>query len=87
MSGSPLSSDDIQWVETYRAEVVKAFGVLFAEAADRFADGQRLVRRFNEAVDAVLKGTSFRAVDEAHNELCIARAADEYQAAIFVPGL
>jgi len=74
MSGRTLDAGDIEWLENYRAEVLKSFGTIFAEAADRFPDGERLWPRFNEAVDYVLKGSSFRAVDEAHNELCIARA-------------
>ncbi len=74
MSGKALTDDQIAWLEEYRAEVVKAFTAIFTEAADRFPDGERLLRRFNEAVDAVLKGSTFRAVDEAHNELCIAKA-------------
>jgi hypothetical protein len=73
MSGRALTEDQIAWLEEYRAEVVKAFTAVFAEAADRFRDGERLLCRFNEAVDAVLSGSSFRAVDEAHNELCVAK--------------
>ena len=74
MSGKPLADDQIAWLEEYRAEVVKAFTATFADTKDRFSDGERLLRRFNDAVDSVLKGSSFRAVDEAHNELCIAKA-------------
>lgn len=74
MTGRTLTADEIQWVEGYRAEVVKAYGAIFAEEADRFPDSERLLRRFNDAADSVLGGSSLRAVDEAHNELCIARA-------------
>ena len=74
MSGKPLADDQIAWLEEYRAEVVKAFTAIFADTKDRFSDGERLLRRFNDAVDSVLKGSSFRAVNEAHNELCIAKA-------------
>jgi hypothetical protein len=40
----------------------------------RFQGGERLLQRFTQAVTQALKGdrTYFRAVDEAHNELCIA---------------
>lgn len=69
-----LTAEDIQRVEAYRAEVIETFGGILAGARDRFAGGDKLLQRFNDAVDLVLKGASFRAVDEAHNELCIARA-------------
>jgi hypothetical protein len=74
MSGRPLTTDQISWLEEYRLEVAQAFTAIFAAVADRFSDGERLLRRFNEAVDSVLKGSSFRAVDEAHNELCVAKS-------------
>ncbi len=59
MSGSTLTEDQIAGLEEYRAEVVKTFTAIFAQAGDRFRDGERLLRRFNEAVDAVPKGASF----------------------------
>jgi hypothetical protein len=74
MTDRTLDEDDIRWLEGYRSEVVKTYGDLFAKEADRFPDGEQLLRRFNEAVDATLKGASIRAAEEAHNELCIARA-------------
>jgi len=74
MAGRKLTDEDITWLEGYRAEVVRAFSKVFADAADRFPDGDRLLRRFNEGLDSVRNGSSFRAVDEAHNELCVARA-------------
>jgi hypothetical protein len=69
-----LTEDDLKWLEQYRTHVIEAFTPIFAEAAGRFPDGERLLRRFNEALDSVRSGASFRAVDEAHNELCIAKA-------------
>ena len=74
VSGRTLAADQIAWLEEYRAEVREAFSKVFADAADRFSDGERLLRRFDDAVDSVLKGSSFRAVDEVHNELCVAKA-------------
>ena len=74
MSGRMLTDEDTKGLEEYRAEVVETFRKVFADAADRFPDGDRLLRRFNDAVNSALKGLSFRAVDEAHNELCIAKA-------------
>jgi hypothetical protein len=71
-----LSAGDIAWVEAYAAEVVHAFGQEFAAAPDRFKEGQVLLDRFNTAIETVLKNGRgyFRAVDEAHNELCVASA-------------
>jgi hypothetical protein len=74
MTGRTLDEDDIRWLEGYRKEVVTVYGDVFAKDTDRFPDGERLLRRFSEAVDATLKGTSIRVAEEAHNELCVARA-------------
>ncbi len=75
-SGTPLADDRVEWLKCYAAEVHEAFEAEFTGAGDRFRQGQRLLSRFAAAVDTVLKnGASyFRAVDEAHNELCIASA-------------
>jgi hypothetical protein len=71
-----LTEDDIAWLKKYSAEVTEAFTDEFQVAAGRFDAWQPLVGRFTKAVDYVLKNgrTYFRAVDEAHNELCIASA-------------
>ena len=71
-----LTTDDYEWVKAYAAGVQKTFGQEFEAAADRFRDGQVLLDRFNAAIESVLKNGRghFRAVDEAHNELCIASA-------------
>jgi len=74
MPARELTENDLKWLEEYRTQVVDGFTPIFSEAVARFPDGQRLLRRFNEALDAVRRGSSFRAVDEAHNELCIAKA-------------
>lgn len=75
-SGVPDAADDIAWVNDYAAEVLKIFGKEFGEAADRFKDGQVLLDRFSAAIATVLKNGRghFRAVDEAHNELCVVSA-------------
>jgi len=74
-----LSDEDIAWIEEYKERVVDAFSSRFDSAADRFADRGRLLTRFAAAVDVLLeRGRGyFRAVDEAHNELCIAQALIE----------
>jgi hypothetical protein len=69
-----MDADVIERIESYRAEVLGIFGELFAADAGRFADGQRLLRRFNEAVDHALNSSPLSAFGEAHNELCVARA-------------
>jgi hypothetical protein len=75
-SGIPLTDDDVEWLKSYTADVKAVFAAEFHEAGNRFRQGQRLLDRFAEAVDAVLDNGRpyFRAVDEAHNELCIASA-------------
>jgi len=74
MPGRELTEDDLKWLEEYRTQVIEAFTPIFSEAADRFSDGEQLLKRFNEALDLVRNGSWFRAVDEVHNELCIAKA-------------
>ncbi len=74
MSGTMLATSDVKWLEEYRSEVLKGFKPVFADALDQFAQGEQLLRRFNEAVDSVRTGALFRTVDEAHNELCVAKA-------------
>jgi hypothetical protein len=71
-----LTADDIAWVQAHAAEVMQAFGAEFAAASDQFAQGQLLLDRFNAAIDAVFNNGRghFSAVDEAHNEICIASA-------------
>ena len=71
-----LTDDDIAWVKAYATEVTETFGREFGAAADRFREGHVLLDRFNAAIETVLKNgrAHFRAVDEAHNELCIASA-------------
>jgi hypothetical protein len=70
------TTDEFEWAKSYAAEVQKTFGQEFEAAADRFKNGQTLLDRFNAAIETVLKNGRghFRAVDEAHNELCIASA-------------
>jgi hypothetical protein len=71
-----FSEDDARWLNDYSAEVSNTFISQFAHAGDRFKDGTKLLRRFTKAVDAVLANgwSKFHAVDEAHNEMCIADA-------------
>jgi hypothetical protein len=76
-SASPnLSADDIAWVKAHAAEVAQTFGPEFDAASDRFTQGKLLLDRFNAAIDTVLNlgRGHFNAVDEAHNEICIAIA-------------
>lgn len=73
---STLTEDDIAWVKTYEKDVYETFAALFKEAQNRFKDGDRLLKRFAATIEEVLKQGRghFRAVDEAHNELCAAAA-------------
>jgi hypothetical protein len=66
----------VEWARTYADDVTSTFGTQFKAAGNRFRDSICLMNRFTEAVNNVLSndGAKFRAVDEAHNELCIASA-------------
>lgn len=70
----PLSASDIEWLKSYSAKVEATYSQRFEAESSRFKDGARLIERFTQAVAQVLATdrTAFRAVDEAHNELCIA---------------
>jgi len=74
VSSNILTTGDVKWIEEYRSQVLKGLKPVFADAADRFTQRDQLLTRFNQAVDSVRSGELFRAVDEAHNELCIAKA-------------
>jgi hypothetical protein len=71
-----LVREEIAWITGYAATVTTYFESIFGNANDRFNDGPRLVERFKRAVEKVLKDGrgNFRAVDETHNELCVAAA-------------
>lgn len=71
-----LTEEDIAWVKAYEKVVCGAFAAIFGGAKDRFKDGDRLLKRFAATIEEVLKNGRghFRAVDEAHNELCVAAA-------------
>lgn len=69
-----LPQEDLEWMAAYATEVVTTFRARFESASDRFKAWQPLLDRFTTAIEAVkANGRSlFRAVDEAHNELCVA---------------
>lgn len=69
-----MDVDDVAWVKAYAREARETFAYDFAEDAERFKDGEKLLRRFDTAIVTVLeKGMSlFHMVEEAHNELCVA---------------
>lgn len=71
-----MRDDEIEWLNAHVDEVLEVFHTRFKSASDRFKTPQPLLDRFTSAVEAVkAQGRSlFRAVDEAHNELCIASA-------------
>lgn len=75
-AGTKLGEEDIAWVKGYAKEVSDAFEGIFTGAKDRCKGGPRLIERFKAAIEEVLESGrgKFRAVDEAHNELCIAAA-------------
>jgi hypothetical protein len=71
-----LSADDRAWIAEYAEAVRGTFEGVFDASKPRFKDGRQLLHRFTVAIDDVLKNGRgrFRAVDEAHNELCTAAA-------------
>lgn len=76
-----LQDKEIEWLNTYANKVKCVFSTRFEIASDRFKSSYPLLNRFTSAIDAVkTNGRSlFSAVDEAHNELCIAYAILENQ--------
>lgn len=72
----PMQDDEIEWLNAYADEVLEVFRTRFERASDRFKTPQLLFDRIASAVTAVkANGWSlFSAIDEAHNELCIASA-------------
>lgn len=72
----PLDADDIAWLNDYAADVERELRKQFSAASGRFSDSEKLLGRFAAAINAVLKHgrSKFHAVDEAHNELCVAAA-------------
>jgi hypothetical protein len=81
-----LDADDIAWLKAHAEEVTQTFTNTFAAAKNRFPQGQELLDRFGRAIDSVLKNGRghFRAVDEAHNEMCIASALLENSRPTFI---
>jgi hypothetical protein len=81
-----LTTDGLEWIEAYAAGVRKTFGKEFEAEEDRFKGGQVLLDRFKAAIQSAVKNGMghFRAVDEAHNELCIASALLSNQRLKFV---
>jgi hypothetical protein len=63
-------------VNAYAEEVWDAFYTRFKDAEDRFKDSALLPQRFIKAVDSTRSNgwSKFHAVEEIHNELCIAEA-------------
>lgn len=72
----PLSTEDASWVQKYSKEVIDTFEPQFRDGHKRFIGWERLVKRFSGAIELLLTkdDAKFRAVDEAHNELCVASA-------------
>src|ERR1043166_3326967 len=73
---STVSSAEIGALKDYAAGVTQTFQQEFKAATDRFKEGQVLLDRCDSAIESVLKDgwEHFSAVDEAHNEMCVASA-------------
>lgn len=72
----PLDNTEITQLKAYEASTLNYFRARFAAYAPRFAHSEALLGRYSAAMQTVItKGRShFRAVDEAHNEICVADA-------------
>ena len=70
----PIEDHDVAWLHSYEASTLAYFRPRFAASAPRFTASEALFTRFSAAIlDVIGQGRSlFRAVDEAHNELCVA---------------
>ncbi len=70
-----IEADRIDWLRSYTDEVRHTFQSVLNADLERFSKGPQIIARFQKTVDDVLTGRGkFTAVDEAHNELCIAEA-------------
>lgn len=69
-----LDRDDVAWLRQYAKDVTDEYSTRFQKSGTTFADWKKSIERFQATVDVVIdQGRShFHAVDEAHNELCIA---------------
>jgi hypothetical protein len=69
-----IDQEEVKWIKSYAVEVTTVFGGEFDSQAARFKDSKKLLQRFDKAVNSMLsKGRRLvAAVDEAHNELCVA---------------
>jgi hypothetical protein len=70
----PFTEDDAEWVRRYVDDLAKVLCPRLEAHRARFGDWERVVQRVFTARDAVIAHgwTYFSAIDEAHNELCIA---------------
>jgi len=71
-----INDADIAWLHEYEASTLNHFRPRFAVCAPRFARSDALLARFSDAIREVISQgrAHFRAVDEAHNEICVADA-------------
>ena len=69
-----FDEDVVARTQSYRDQVLAAFSDKFEVAGERFRDRERLLKRFSDVIETFIarNSSSFRSVDEAHNELCIA---------------
>ena len=72
----PIDDADIAWLHEYETSTRDHFQPRFAAYASRFARSDALLARYSEAIrEVIAQGRAhFHAVDEAHNEICVADA-------------
>lgn len=76
MNATPLREEDTLWLDRYRTNVVDTFSSHFKAEETRFPGWMPIVECFAKRIDNVLSvgRSAFAAVDEIHNEICIAEA-------------
>lgn len=76
MAQQPIDDDDASWLAEYEADTFSHFRPRFEANLSRFDQGELLLARFSAAIKTarVLGRAQFHAVDETHNELCVADA-------------
>lgn len=72
----PIDDADIAWLQAYQVSTLDHFRPRFDAYAPRFAHGEALLSRHSAAIQEVIRQgrAQFRAVDETHNEICVADA-------------
>ena len=74
MSTIDIDPEEVDWMKSHAADVAGVFGGEFDGQGARFKNAKNLLQRFDDAIRSMLSNgrSLIAAVDEAHNELCVA---------------